>query len=1412
MHGKLSNAIGFGKGMDIKEYKIPGNIHVVVVEADTRFREPDVRRYVAEAASLYKTHVDAGRAVKSVWGIISNAEIWQFIFIDKMGQVRHSGKLQGINVEMTTDEDMEAETVRTEGSEIAQVKTEEPWPADCDEVKKEEPDQTSPLPDRKEHVAGQPDAQVKEEPVTMEDENGDSRPIKEEDIESDEDEDVESLSSDFGCPSLPEEDESEYSDIGGGEYADAYDDCDQRLKQPSRLKTLSKLLSVTALEDADMEASKEAISSELQALQRPFCLLLRQDYEAFNYEEKVIRAQGIRALKGVDAVRTTLLTHSAVKLFLVQLRVKEKWFDLNGYRIEDHRVPLQFINPDKICLTEAWGDGRGKESTFYAFSDQEDGDRVKDVVFNPFCLAVVPVKALSEIPPDLGSTDPSALLAVLQNSVDHDTSTNCNTTHHPRTVFRAILAHNDPDVIHQAVQAIPITALRPSDLVALSQLPAWPSTLAPLVASQATASKSPAVELAGLWRLVAGTDAEETIAAHVARQPDGSTWVGTVVDEVLMHPRLTKRMKAAVRRRIWTIAGRIWVYRKELSWEIPEAVFPESKEIEEFLRGDIRTMEVTCSRKKRKRIKEAIKKLKVEKGLAVEAFAYGSSVRVTKVIAAGHKKMDDIKRWRRLEREMKRLKKALAEGSRPNPKVEPEATGARTSGIGMKRKFEGEESRASDIDGHRRKKKAKKKKRKKAKADTVDATRFLILLEIPPMLSAKRKRVEVKETKTDESNTAKTEEPELAQVKTDDPADSTKAKMEELDQEYRSCKKERRTSPVPDKKEPPVGHSDPRVKKEEDESADRNSKEEDVTKEENVEANADDVESLFSDYDCPYLSEAESDHGHEEYEHEFGIDGDEVLEEPPELEPLSGLLSAAALKRTDREVSKAAIDRELQALRKTFCLLLTEKPESPTDMEKRIRAHGIGALTGIDAVRAALLDHPAVKIFLVLLRREFNQGDDRFGHHNGEVDESGPEFEKWFDLSGHRVENRHGRLEFINPDGINHTEAWGTGRSREFTYFDSFNEDGDWAKEVVFNPFCLVVVPVATINRGLQLELPELLSNLSSMDSTALLPLLHNDGGTPIKPTKGKAKQQKHLTRLRMRAVFRALLALNDAEAILQAVEAIPIDFLQPSDLVALSKLPSWSSILAPIVASKTAALPTCPFPDDLANLWRLVAGTDAEEMVATVVAKQPDGCRFKCTQTEREKGWVANVVDELLMHPCLTDRMKAAVRRRIRTLEGGIRGCRERFSWRIPEAVFAENNEIEEFLRGDGYTMTVPGDFKEGRRLEEALKDLGVNRGLSVTTNAWKEGVKIEKVIGYSYKTKGNIVRWRRLEKEMMRLKAALGEGSGTKRKREEKTDGEEETGNSSKQLKSMMMELLHQMEQSEGEEDTDEEEESDY
>jgi hypothetical protein len=91
LNGRTDYTVGYGKGKDILDNAIPQEVHLVAVEAKTSIGEKDLWQCVAQAASLYKTRVDAGKVNNRVWGILSNAQIWKFIFIDENELLWQSG-------------------------------------------------------------------------------------------------------------------------------------------------------------------------------------------------------------------------------------------------------------------------------------------------------------------------------------------------------------------------------------------------------------------------------------------------------------------------------------------------------------------------------------------------------------------------------------------------------------------------------------------------------------------------------------------------------------------------------------------------------------------------------------------------------------------------------------------------------------------------------------------------------------------------------------------------------------------------------------------------------------------------------------------------------------------------------------------------------------------------------------------------------------------------------------------------------------------------------------------------------------------------------------------------------------------------------------------------------------------------
>ncbi|KAJ3335698.1 hypothetical protein HDU91_002060, partial [Kappamyces sp. JEL0680] len=79
------NAVAFGKGGDIFGRTIPVESHFVTVEANRRNVYDDMVLAIAEASTLYKTRKNSRKQRCSVWGVVSNARLWQFIHVDEDG-------------------------------------------------------------------------------------------------------------------------------------------------------------------------------------------------------------------------------------------------------------------------------------------------------------------------------------------------------------------------------------------------------------------------------------------------------------------------------------------------------------------------------------------------------------------------------------------------------------------------------------------------------------------------------------------------------------------------------------------------------------------------------------------------------------------------------------------------------------------------------------------------------------------------------------------------------------------------------------------------------------------------------------------------------------------------------------------------------------------------------------------------------------------------------------------------------------------------------------------------------------------------------------------------------------------------------------------------------------------------------
>jgi len=83
--GDTDYTIGFSGGLDIFDKASGKELHLIAIEAKVDWGLSDYWQCVAETATLYKSRKDAGKEKKSVWGVLSNAVDWQFIFIDENG-------------------------------------------------------------------------------------------------------------------------------------------------------------------------------------------------------------------------------------------------------------------------------------------------------------------------------------------------------------------------------------------------------------------------------------------------------------------------------------------------------------------------------------------------------------------------------------------------------------------------------------------------------------------------------------------------------------------------------------------------------------------------------------------------------------------------------------------------------------------------------------------------------------------------------------------------------------------------------------------------------------------------------------------------------------------------------------------------------------------------------------------------------------------------------------------------------------------------------------------------------------------------------------------------------------------------------------------------------------------------------
>ena len=92
LNGRADYTIGFATGKDMMDFVVPRDIHMVAVEAKLCDVDKDLWQCIAQAATFHKYLVDDGKKDTRVWGILSTAEMWTFIYINERGQLSRSKK------------------------------------------------------------------------------------------------------------------------------------------------------------------------------------------------------------------------------------------------------------------------------------------------------------------------------------------------------------------------------------------------------------------------------------------------------------------------------------------------------------------------------------------------------------------------------------------------------------------------------------------------------------------------------------------------------------------------------------------------------------------------------------------------------------------------------------------------------------------------------------------------------------------------------------------------------------------------------------------------------------------------------------------------------------------------------------------------------------------------------------------------------------------------------------------------------------------------------------------------------------------------------------------------------------------------------------------------------------------------
>lgn len=93
INGDADYTIGLRKGKSIFDKSPPTELHLIALEAKTAYEEDDFWQCVAEMATIFRSRKDAGKRRCSVWGVLSNALDWIFIYIDEQGNLMRAKKV-----------------------------------------------------------------------------------------------------------------------------------------------------------------------------------------------------------------------------------------------------------------------------------------------------------------------------------------------------------------------------------------------------------------------------------------------------------------------------------------------------------------------------------------------------------------------------------------------------------------------------------------------------------------------------------------------------------------------------------------------------------------------------------------------------------------------------------------------------------------------------------------------------------------------------------------------------------------------------------------------------------------------------------------------------------------------------------------------------------------------------------------------------------------------------------------------------------------------------------------------------------------------------------------------------------------------------------------------------------------------